>query len=176
MTSIHAASQHFQFQPVAKAKPAMPVMQAATFSETGARAVQGSASPVNMVALQAQMLAQSDDPSTTAAMLAEETTAAAPTYDFSNMTRGEIAEAGKQLFKEGKITLDELFRFDHPDGKLRVDLSGTETNLDPNDRIDFIGHTREAIYNMEQTGDDKRADSGYKMMVDLLAKLKELSA
>ncbi len=92
-------------------------------------------------------------------------------YDFSNMTRQEIADAGKQLFQQGKITLDELFRFDHPDGRLRVALDGTPTGLSGNDRIDFISETRNAISAMEQTGESSRAQSPYALMVGLLAKL-----
>lgn len=116
----------------------------------------------------------------TAFIAAQEVSAGAgeetPRYDFNNMTRQEIADAGKQLFKEGKITIDELFRFDHPDGKLRIGLDGKEVALDPNERVDFIGATRTAIFNMEQTGEARRADSGYAMMVGLLDKLNMLSA
>ena len=91
-------------------------------------------------------------------------------YDFSDMTRQEIAEAGKALFQQGKITLDELFRFDHPDGILRVGTGGV-TALNPGDRIDFVADTRNAIRNMEFTGEANSPGSGYEMMVGLLAKL-----
>jgi len=94
-----------------------------------------------------------------------------PGYDFSNMSRQEIADAGKQLFEQGKITLDELFRFDHPDGRLHVALDGTPTALSGGDRIDFISETRNAISAMEQTGESRRPQSPYALMVGLLDKL-----
>lgn len=93
------------------------------------------------------------------------------TYDFSNMTRGEIADVGKKLFNEGKITIDELFRFEHPDGRLKIGLNGEPIQLNPYDRVDFIGFTQKAITDMEATGEAQRPDSGYKMFVDLLDKL-----
>lgn len=96
------------------------------------------------------------------------------TYDFKNMTRQQIADAGKQLFKEGHITLDELFRFEHPDGKLKIDLAGNRTELNPNDRIDFIAETMAAIRNLEQTGHAWLPKSPYDMMKGLLAKLTAL--
>lgn len=92
-------------------------------------------------------------------------------YDFSGMSRSEIANAGKQLFNEGKISIDELFRFDHPDGKLRVDANGNEVQFSPDERINFLYETRQAINNMELTGDSLRSDSSYNMMVGLLEKL-----
>lgn len=98
----------------------------------------------------------------------------AKSYDFSNMSRQEIADAGKQLFSEGKITLDELFRFDHPDGKLRIDANGNPTALNPDERINFVAHTRKAISDMEATGEAKRSDSPYQMMLALLDKLTTL--
>lgn len=92
-------------------------------------------------------------------------------YDFSDMTRQEIADAGKELFQQGKITLDELFRFDHPDGLLRVSAGGGFAALNSDDRIDFIAETRNAIQNMELTGEARLPKSGYDTMVGLLAKL-----
>ncbi len=105
----------------------------------------------------------------------EEPSAGTKSYDFSNMSRQEIADAGKALFKEGKITIDELFRFDHPDGKLRIAADGSPANLNPNDRINFIGHTEQAISNMEATGEAWKPKSAYGMMLGLLAKLTEFS-
>lgn len=93
------------------------------------------------------------------------------TYDFTTMTRREIAETGKQLFKEGRITLDELFRFDHPDGKLKIDLAGNHTELNPDDRINFIAETQTAIRNLEETGHAWLPKSPYTMFQGLLAKL-----
>ncbi len=93
------------------------------------------------------------------------------TYNFSDMTRGEISDVGKKLFNEGKISLDELFRFEHPDGRLKIGVNGEPVALNPYDRIDFIGFTRKAVRDMEETGEALRPDSGYKMFVDLLAKL-----
>lgn len=95
-------------------------------------------------------------------------------YDFSNMTRQEIAAAGKQLFEDGKITLDELFRFDHPDGKLRWSADGSYAPLNPDDRIDFISETKQAIANMEETGEALRPKSIHGLMVGLLEKLNRL--
>lgn len=92
-------------------------------------------------------------------------------YDFSNMTRGDIANAGKELFQAGKITLDELFRFEHPDGKLRFDVNGNYVEHNPNDKIDFVSQVKSAIQNMEATGEANRPDSSYKMMLTLLSKL-----
>ncbi|RZK98954.1 MAG: hypothetical protein EOP36_20630 [Rubrivivax sp.] len=98
------------------------------------------------------------------------------TYNFADMGRGEIADVGKKLFNEGKITLDELFRFEHPDGRLKVGLNGEPVALNPYDRLDFIGFTRKAVRDMEETGEAQRPDSGYKMLVDLLAKLETWQA
>lgn len=95
-------------------------------------------------------------------------------YDFSSMSRQEIANAGKQLFSEGKITLDELFRFEHPDGKLRIDTSGNPLELNPDEQIDFIAATRKAIKDMEEKGDAMRPDSSYQMMLALLNKITTL--
>lgn len=92
-------------------------------------------------------------------------------FNFADMRREEIVAAGKELFKDGRITLDELFRFDHPDGKLRTDATGSVAELNPDDLIDFIAETRNAISNMEQTGDAHRSDSSYEMLVGLLEKL-----
>lgn len=95
-------------------------------------------------------------------------------FNFADMTRDEIVAAGKELFKDGRITLDELFRFDHPDGKLRTDETGSMVELSSDDRIDFIAETRRAISGMEQTGDADRSDSSYDMLVGLLEKLDKL--
>ncbi|HML44692.1 MAG: hypothetical protein JNN24_13295 [Hyphomicrobium zavarzinii] len=100
--------------------------------------------------------------------------AGAGDYDFSDMTRGEIAEAGKELFRQGKISLDELFRFDHPDGRLRIGLDGSTAALNADDRIDFIGETRKAMSSMEETGEANRAGSGYETLAGLLDKLTRL--
>ncbi len=121
---------------------------------------------------QAQMIAQADDASEVTAILDSDNNS--KKYDFSNMTRKEISDAGKQLFHDGKITLDELLRFDHPDGKLHISLDGRPIELNPDDRIDFIAATQKAVSDMEQTGESKRSDSGYKMMLELLNKLNVL--
>lgn len=96
------------------------------------------------------------------------------TYDFTNMSRQEIADAGKELFQAGEITLDELFRFDHPDGKLGIDANGNRIALNPDDKINFISETQQAITALEETGEATRPKSAYKMMLALLDKLNTL--
>jgi hypothetical protein len=103
--------------------------------------------------------------------LQEEAPAEAKSYDFTNMTRGEIADAGKELFAAGKISLDELFRFEHPDGKLKIDTDGTTVELDPTERIDFVAEVEKALQNMEETGEANQPKSGYTLMQGLLDKL-----
>jgi len=92
-------------------------------------------------------------------------------YDFSSMTRGEIANAGKDLFARGEITLDELFRFGHPDGISRLGTNGEFSLPNSNEQIDFLAETRNAIQDMEATGESQSPTSSYEMMLKLLAKL-----
>ena len=102
--------------------------------------------------------------------------ATSKTYDFTNMSRQEIADAGKELFQAGEITLDELFRFDHPDGKLGIDTNGNRIALNPDDKINFISETQQAITALEETGEATRPKSPYNMMLTLLDKLNSLQA
>lgn len=109
----------------------------------------------------------------------QETDAAQPDtdkYDFTNMTRQEIENTGKALFKDAKISIDELFRFQHPDGKLRIDLNGNYTALNPNDRINFTAETRKAIANIEARHENTPSNNFYHMMRGLMEKLQAWQA
>lgn len=97
-------------------------------------------------------------------------------YDFSSMTRQEIADAGKGLFQAGEISLDELFQFDHADGRFgrnggfRVGLEAGGA-YSSGERIDFIGRVRKSVSDMEQTGEALRNGPHYELMKGLLEKL-----
>ncbi|WP_220324470.1 hypothetical protein [Rhizobium wenxiniae] len=104
-------------------------------------------------------------------LLEQGTSSSSEKYDFSSMSRQEIADAGQHLFQRGEITIDDMFRFQHPDGRLHLDTSGNRTELDPSQQINFIDETRSAITNMEMSGEASREKSGYKLMVELLDKL-----
>lgn len=103
---------------------------------------------------------------------AEETT---DPIDFANLTRAEISEIGNKLFKSGEITLDELFRFEHPDGRLHIKANGQQANLNPNDKIDFIAQTQKAINDMQETGDALKNPATYKMLQSVYDKISKYS-
>ena len=96
--------------------------------------------------------------------------------DFSKMTRAEIAKAGNDLFRNGEITLEELFRFEHPDGRLRIGVDGQPVTLNPNDPIDFVAETKQAIKNMEETGDAWRSPRTYEMLQSIYEKISKFTA
>ncbi len=90
--------------------------------------------------------------------------------DFKNLTRAEIEKAGNELFRNGEITLEELFRFQHPDGKL-MKVNGQGKGLNPNDPIDFVAATKQAIIDMEETGHAQTSPHTYDVLKGLYDKL-----
>lgn len=95
--------------------------------------------------------------------------------DFTNLTRAEIEKAGNELFRNGEITLEELFRFQHPDGKL-MKVNGQGKGLNPNDPIDFVATTKQAIIDMEETGHAQTSPHTYDVLKGLYDKLTDWTA
>lgn len=96
----------------------------------------------------------------------------ASSYDFTNISRADLADTGMKLFRSGQITLDELFRFQDPTPRIAID--GTRQPGDPGERIDFTQRIKTDISNMETTGEASMPKSSYSMLTGLLFKLQGL--
>lgn len=62
--------------------------------------------------------------------------------DYSNMTPREFSEAGKQLYKEGKIDLDQLFQFQWAAGDFNSEGNGSSESTKP---VNYIAHFQDKL-------------------------------
>lgn len=95
--------------------------------------------------------------------------------DYRTMTAGELDVLGQALFRAGKLTLDELFHFQNPTGRLRIGARGPE-RPSPGERVDFLGRLRQAVSDLERTGQASAERSPYPIYRALLAKIERWQA
>jgi hypothetical protein len=101
-------------------------------------------------------------------------------FDFTNMTPRQMKGVANELFKQGKIDIDQLFQLETagvPLGKQGahgefVELTSAEKESYMNKPVNYIKHTADCINFLEQTGYANDPKSGYEMMRNLLGKLK----
>lgn len=90
--------------------------------------------------------------------------------DFSRMTVGELNDAGMRLFRNGEITLDELFHFQNPTGTFQV-VGGAIVRPGADTPVDFMQRIQKAVTDLEETGHAWLPQSPYPVYQSLLAKL-----
>jgi len=111
-----------------------------------------------------------------ATVLAEQTQdGPATTRDFSRMTVGELNDEGIRLFRNGEITLDELFHFQNPTGTFQI-VGGDIVRPGPDTPLDFVQRIQKAVTDLEQTGHAWLPQSSYPVYQSLLAKLQAWQA
>ncbi len=101
-------------------------------------------------------------------------------FDFTEMTPKQMKEIANDLFKQGKIDLDQLFQLETagiPLGKLGahgefVELTAAERDGFMNQPMNYIQYTSERISCLEQSGYSNDPKSGYDMLKSLLGQLK----
>lgn len=111
---------------------------------------------------------------------ASASTTAGEKFDFSNMTPKEMKGVANEMFKQGKIDIDQLFQLETagiPLGKLGA--KGEFIALTPAERegymskpYNYVKYTADRISFLEQTGYANDSKSGYEMLKSLLGKLK----
>lgn len=105
-------------------------------------------------------------------------------FDFTNMTPKQMKGVANEMFKQGKIDIDQLFHLENvgvPFGKLGA--NGEFVALTPAERegymskpVNYAKYTADRISFLEQTGYANDSKSGYEMLKNLLGKLKESQA
>jgi hypothetical protein len=112
--------------------------------------------------------------------LASTSKSATQEYDFTNMSPNAMKSVGNEMFKQGKIDIDQLFQLENagvPLGKLGP--NGQFVALTPAERedymskpVNYVKYTADRISFLEQTGYANDSKSGYEMLTSLLGKLK----
>lgn len=101
-------------------------------------------------------------------------------FDFTEMTPKQMKGIANELFKQGKIDLDQLFQLETagiPLGKLGahgefVELTAAERDGFMNQPMNYIQYTSDRISFLEQSGYSNDPKSGYDMLKSLLGQLK----
>lgn len=111
---------------------------------------------------------------------ASASTTASEKFDFTNMTPKQMKGVANEMFKQGKIDIDQLFQLETagvPLGKLGA--NGEFIALTPAERegymskpVNYVKYTADRISFLEQTGYANDSKSGYEMLKNLLGKLK----
>lgn len=104
------------------------------------------------------------------------------TYDFTRMPPAEMKTVSNQLFKEGKMNLDELLKVQSmgvplgnagPNGEF-IPLTEEERAGYENSPVNYLSTTRSAIQFLEQTGYARDPKSSYQQLKGILSTLTRL--
>ena len=149
----------------------------ATSKTTAANAVATAASNTASDTVQISQAAQNIS-------AASASTTASEKFDFTNMTPKQMKGVANEMFKQGKIDIDQLFHLENvgvPFGKLGA--NGEFVALTPAERegymskpVNYVKYTADRISFLEQTGYANDSKSGYEMLKNFLGKLKRSQA